>query len=67
MVTFGDGPVEMKECRRARGIAVGIASNENSGVGLNPEKRTRLIHSGAHDVIPDFSQMEELINLLIND
>ncbi len=67
LVTFGDGPVEMKECRRAQGIAVGIASNENSGVGLNPEKRTRLIHSGAHYVIPDFSQKEALINLLIND
>ena len=67
MVTFGDGPVEMKECRMAQGIAVGIASNEIRGIGLNLEKRIRLIHSGAHYVIPDFSQKEELINLLIND
>jgi len=67
LVTFGDGPVEMKECRRAQGIAVGIASNEISGIGLNLEKRTRLIHSGAHQVIPDCYRKESLINLLIND
>ena len=67
LVTFGDGPVEIKECRRVEGIAVGIASDETKGEGLNPEKRTRLIRSGAHYVIPDFSQAEALIDVLFKD
>ena len=64
LVVFGDGPVEIKESRRVNGIAVGIASDEASGEGLNLEKRTRLIRSGAHYIIPDFTEHEALINIL---
>ncbi len=67
LVTFGDGPVEIKECRRVEGVAVGIASDETTGEGLNPEKRTRLIRSGAHYVLPDFSEIETLLNVLFKD
>ena len=59
--------MEIKECRRVEGIAVGIASDETKGEGLNLEKRTRLIRSGAHYVIPDFSQAEALIDVLFKD
>ena len=31
------------------------------------QKRTDLIHSGAHQVIPDYYRKEPLTNLLIND
>ena len=64
LVVFGDGPVEIRECRKRDGIAVGIASDEIRRHGLNTEKRTRLIKAGAHVIVPDFSQHETLIKLL---
>jgi rfaE bifunctional protein kinase chain/domain len=67
LATFGDGPVELRECRKVGGIAVGIASDEIRRHSLNTEKRTRVIRAGAHFVIPDFSQADRLINLLFGD
>ena len=64
LIVFGDGPVEMRECRKRDGIAVGIASDEIRRHGLNVEKRTRLIKAGAHVIIPDFSQSGRLCDLL---
>ena len=64
LLVIGDGPVEIKECRKAGGIAIGIASDEVRRYGLNKEKRSRLIKSGAQIIIPDFSQANELTDLL---
>ena len=55
LAVFGDGPVEIRECRKREGIAVGIATDEIRRHGLNPEKRTRLVKAGAHIIFPDFS------------
>ncbi len=66
LLVIGDGPVEIKECRKANGIAVGIASDEVRRYGLNQDKRIRLIKSGAQIIIPDFSQADKLMNLLFN-
>jgi phosphoglycolate phosphatase-like HAD superfamily hydrolase len=66
LAVFGDGPVEMQECRKFEGIAVGIASDEIRRYGLNREKRSRLIKAGAQMVIPDFSQFDRLTQLLFN-
>ena len=66
LAVFGDGPVEIRECRKRDGIAVGIASDEIRRHGLSTEKRTRLIKAGAHIVVPDFSQHDELIKLLFD-
>ena len=66
LVVFGDGPVEIKECIKSDGIAIGVASDEIRRFGLNQEKRTRLIKSGARIIIPDFSQTDKLLDLLIN-
>ncbi|MDX2442885.1 MAG: PfkB family carbohydrate kinase, partial [Bacteroidales bacterium] len=41
LVVFGDGPVEIKECVRFDGIAIGVASDEIRRHDLNPEKRSR--------------------------
>jgi len=65
LVDFGDGPVEIRECRKRDGIAVGIASDEIRRHGLSAEKRTRLVKAGAHVIVPDFSQYETLIELLL--
>ena len=64
LLVIGDGPVEIKECRKAGGIAIGIASDEVRRYGLNKDKRSRLIKSGAQIIISDFSQNDELIDLL---
>jgi rfaE bifunctional protein kinase chain/domain len=61
VITFGDGPVEIRETRRRGGVAVGVASDEVRRFGLNLEKRTRLIRAGADLIIPDFSQMDRLL------
>jgi len=66
LVVFGDGPVEIKECIKSGGIGVGIASDEIRRFGLNEEKRSRLIRSGAQIIIPDFSETNRLLELLMN-
>jgi phosphoglycolate phosphatase-like HAD superfamily hydrolase len=62
LITFGDGPVEIKETRRLDGTTVGIASHEGEGGGLCPEKRERLIRAGADMIVPDFSQADALLS-----
>lgn len=64
LAVFGDGPVEMRACRKYGGIAVGMATDEVRRHGLNPEKRTRLISAGAQFIVPDFSQGETLLRCL---
>jgi len=61
VVTFGDGPVEIRETRKRGGLTVGVATNELRRYELNPRKRTRLIKAGADIVIPDFSQYSNLL------
>jgi len=64
LVTFGDGPVEMRETVKHRGYTAGVASDEVRRFGMNYKKRARLIRSGAMAVIPDFSQWELLWKFL---
>ena len=64
LACFGDGPVEIRECRRHGGIAVGLATDEMRRFGLNPDKRPRLIKAGASLIAPDFSQADVLKKLL---
>jgi len=64
VVTFGDGPVEIRETHKMGGITTGVASNELRRYGLNQVKRTRLIQAGADIIIPDFTQFETLLRLL---
>ncbi len=64
LIFFGDGPVEIRECRKMNGISVGLASDENHKKRLNLGKRNRLIKAGAHIITADFTQTSELINLL---
>jgi rfaE bifunctional protein kinase chain/domain len=64
LVTFGDGPVEIRETRRRGGMTVGVASDELRRFGWNMRKRTRLVRAGADIVVPDFSQWHALLRLL---
>jgi rfaE bifunctional protein kinase chain/domain len=64
LAVFGDGPVELRECRKRDGIAIGVASDEIRRHGLNAQKRARLVKAGAHLIVPDFSQASGLLGLL---
>jgi len=64
LAVFGDGPVEIRECRKKGGIAIGVASDEVKRYGLNLLKRNRIIKAGSHVIIPDFSQSQKLLKLL---
>ncbi|MBT3274111.1 MAG: HAD family hydrolase [Spirochaetales bacterium] len=65
LLVIGDGPVEIQECRRQNGTAIGIASNEETGVGVNSQKRTRLIRAGAHFIVPDLTGAGEILDFLL--
>jgi phosphoglycolate phosphatase-like HAD superfamily hydrolase len=64
IVTFGDGPVEIRETHKHGGITVGVATNELRRFGLSESKRTRLIKAGAGFIIPDFSSPAGILELL---
>ena len=63
-VAFGDGVVEIEETKAVGGIAIGVASDERTRAGIDPQKRRRLISVGADAIIPDFSARTELLSLL---
>ena len=64
IITFGDGPVEIRETLKRGGYTAGIASNEIRRHGLNRKKRARLIRAGADIIIPDFSQADPILKLM---
>jgi phosphoglycolate phosphatase len=64
LLAFGDGFVEIEETRRAGGVAVGVASEEETRTGINEWKRNRLIGAGADIIIPDYRRLDELLETL---
>lgn len=64
LLAFGDGYVEIEEARRVGGVAVGVASEEETRVGINAWKRNRLLRAGADVIIGDYRCQNELLALL---
>lgn len=64
LLAIGDGPVEIRETHKRGGYCIGIASDEVRRFGLNAAKRSRLIRAGADLIIPDYSQLTALLELL---
>lgn len=64
ILTIGDGPVEIRETRKRGGYSLGVASDEIRRYGLNLSKRRRLIEAGADLVVPDYCQMDRLMQVL---
>jgi phosphoglycolate phosphatase-like HAD superfamily hydrolase len=64
VMAVGDGPVELRNVKAAGGIAIGVASDEKAGFGLDEGKRERLIKAGADVIIPDFSEAQALADYL---
>lgn len=64
LVTFGDGAPEMTDTKAVGGIAVGVASNEETRNGVDPRKRAVLVRAGADVIIPDYRAHKELLEWL---
>lgn len=64
IVGFGDGFVEIEEVKKAGGLAIGVASEENTRQGINAWKRRRLISAGADIIIGDYRQLDRLLGVL---
>lgn len=64
LVTFGDGFVEIELTAKLGGYAVGVATNEKTGDGIDETKRKRLIGAGAEMIIPHFEKPQEVIKAL---
>ncbi len=64
LITFGDGPVEIRATHKRGGATVGVASDEVRRFGLNRDKRARLVRAGADFIIPDYSRLSALLDFL---
>jgi beta-phosphoglucomutase-like phosphatase (HAD superfamily) len=64
IVGFGDGFVEIEEIKKVGGLAIGVASNEETREGINEWKRNRLIKAGADIIVGDYRQLDQLLQLL---
>ena len=65
LLGFGDGFVEIENVKERGGFAVGVATDEKNHDGRIDEwKRERLIRAGADIIIPDFSDVPQLMNYL---
>jgi phosphoglycolate phosphatase-like HAD superfamily hydrolase len=67
LLGFGDGYSETVEVKRVGGVAVGLATAEVGGPGLNRMKRDILVELGADVVIPDYAGQEQLVAWLFGE
>jgi phosphoglycolate phosphatase-like HAD superfamily hydrolase len=64
IIAIGDGPAEIVAIKQVGGLAIGIASNEVTGSGVDPFKREHLIRAGADIIIGDYRCWQELLQRL---
>ena len=63
LIAFGDGYVEIADCKAVGGLAVAVASDETERSGrCDAWKRERLIGAGADIVIPDYREAPALLD-----
>lgn len=67
LVSFGDGPVEMRDTKELGGVSIAVCSDENvHGSGaFDPFKKRQLIAAGADVAIPDFRDAITLMQQLV--
>jgi len=67
LLSFGDGPIEIRVTKSAGGLAVGVASDEdNNGSGrMDHHKVALLRHAGADLLIADYRNPEKLVKRLL--
>ncbi len=64
IVGLGDGFVEIEEVKKVGGMAIAVASNEETREGINDWKRERLIRAGADIVIGDYRCRDQLLRTI---
>lgn len=64
VVVIGDGKVEIALGREVGAITLGVASDEEKLCGINPVKRERLVKAGAHAIVGDFEDLDEILDWL---
>jgi len=64
ILIIGDGPVEIKAAKKHGCFALGVASVDNPSSQMYEDKYSVLSDAGADIIIPDFSQIGTLSNLL---
>lgn len=67
LVTFGDGAPEIRDTKAVGGIAVGVASNEQTRNGIDPRKRAVLLDAGADVIVPDYRAHAPLLAWLFGE
>jgi hypothetical protein len=67
LLSFGDGYVEIENTKNVGGLAVAVASDEarNGSGRMDPWKHERLAGVGADVVVPDFRDIEALLQAVI--
>jgi phosphoglycolate phosphatase len=63
---FGDGYVEIEEVKKVGGTAVGVATLEPECLTVDTWKRDRLVRVGADFIVPNFIQLDELIDTVFH-
>ena len=61
LISFGDGFVEIELVATLGGYAVGVATNEKTGEGIDEWKRERLLSAGANCIIPNFEDVDTIL------
>ena len=64
IIGVGDGYVEIEEVKKVGGLAIGVASNEETRRGVNDWKRQRLIRAGADIIVGDYRRVKELLKII---
>ncbi len=63
---FGDGYVEIENVKEVGGVAVGVATDEPECLRVDAWKRERLVKSGADFIIPNYLDLDELLETLFS-
>lgn len=67
LLSFGDGPVEIKATVELGGLPVAVASDEtaNGSGNIHHDKREVLVQAGAEVIIADYHDPEELLTQIL--
>lgn len=67
LLSFGDGPVELRDTKALGGLAIAICSDENNnGSGLiDPHKEKHLLAVGADAALPDYRDAAALLDQIL--
>ena len=67
LAAFGDGYVEIENTKRVGGTAIGVASDEEHGRGIDTWKRERLLGVGADVIVGDYADVPGIVEYLFGD